>query len=228
MSLDPFQIVAIDGGAASGKTTLCLRVARTLGYGYLNTGAFYRCLALACLRGNCPPGDAGRVLSIAEALDVCLRGNPDSPAVFMGNEDVTQRIREPDVTALVSIIASDPSVRSRVIRLQREAAQVMAGELGGIVADGRDSTTVLFPKAAVKLLLVASEQAKRARSRRSALSFQQEVLERDRVDNQATGFLTAGPGVLVRESLEDSVDALVAEIVGLVEEARTSRHSAAE
>ena len=216
MTLEPFQVVAIDGGAASGKTTLCLGAARALGYGYLNTGAFYRCLALACLRENVLPADVERLVAMVGVLRVRLQGHPDRPAVFLEEEDVTQIIRSPDVTSLVSAVSSDPSVRAQVVLLQREAAQTMVDELGGIVADGRDSTTVVFPNAGVKILLVAADEARRARTLGSALSFRQGVLDRDRVDNEATGFLTAGPGVLVRDSLEDSVEILVAEIVRLV------------
>lgn len=223
MCLHPSQIVAIDGGAATGKTTLCLKVARALGYGYFNSGAFYRCLALTCLRETCSTEDGGRILSLAASMEVRLRGNPDSPAVVLENDDVTQVIRSPEVTSLVSAVASMPSVRRQVLLLQRSAARAMANELGGIVADGRDSTTTIFPNAAVKILLVASEEERRCRTRLSASSFRQEVLERDRLDNEATGFLEPGPGVLVRDPYRDSWDTLAAEIIALVEEARTSR-----
>jgi len=181
-------VIAIDGPAASGKSTTAQRVARRLGYLYIDTGAMYRAVTLAVLRRNCDPGDRERVEAIADTVSVELEQSSEgSLTVRLDGEDVSRAIRTPEVTACVSQVSQWPGVRARMVQIQKRI-----GANGGVVLDGRDIGTVVFPDADVKVFMVADLDA-RARRRHAELERQgavatveglaDQIAARDRTDS---------------------------------------------
>ncbi|MFS8581798.1 MAG: (d)CMP kinase [Limnochordales bacterium] len=152
-------VIAVDGPAGAGKSTVARRVAAALNYLYIDTGAMYRAIALAVLEEGVGPDDGAAVERLARGLDVELVPSAAGNRVLLGGRDVTERIRAPEVSAAVSQVAALPGVRRRMVQLQRRLA---AG--GGVVMDGRDIGTVVFPDADVKVFLTASAE-ERARRR---------------------------------------------------------------
>ena len=152
--------IAIDGPAGAGKSTVARRVAETLGYTYIDTGAMYRALAWAVLESGIAPGDTEVVSALAERLDVRLEWGQ----VRVGGEDVTEAIRTPEISNLTSPLSALPRVRSRMAALQQAMAR-----RGGVVMEGRDIGTVVLPEAEVKVFLTAS-QTERVRRRQEELA----------------------------------------------------------
>ena len=148
-------VIAIDGPTASGKGTVAARVARALGFAYLDSGALYRLVALAGLRAGLDPSDESGLTAIASNMQVRF----DSGQVWMASEDVTLAIRDEQISVRSSQAAALPGVRAALLRLQRDFAR-----LPGLVCDGRDMASVVFPQAMTKIFLTADAQA-RARRR---------------------------------------------------------------
>jgi len=153
------MIIAIDGPSGAGKSTLGRRLARELGLLYVDTGAMYRAAALAVVRANVNATDADEVARIAAGARIELAGDPDSLRVLLDGRDVSAEIRSEQITRLSSVISAIPAVRRNLVRRQRE----MSAQ-GGVVLDGRDIGTVVFPSADVKFFLTAVPEA-RARRR---------------------------------------------------------------
>jgi len=152
-------VVAIDGPVASGKSTTARGVARALGYLWLDTGAMYRAVGLAALEAGVPLSDADGLGALAEGSDVRLVREGAGVRVILDGRDVTELIRTAEVTHAASAVAVASRVRRRLVSLQQEA-----GRRGGVVAEGRDTTTVVFPDAELKVFLTAVGDA-RARRR---------------------------------------------------------------
>jgi cytidylate kinase len=150
-------IVAIDGPAGAGKSTLARRVAGKLGFLYINTGAMYRAVALWALRLNVATSDMHRLEQLAEAAQIELEMNDDR--VLLNGEDVSEAIREPHVSDAASQVSAVPGVRRALLALQRKMA-----ETSSVVMEGRDIGSVVFPQAQVKIFLDA-EPNERARRR---------------------------------------------------------------
>lgn len=183
-------IIAIDGPAGAGKSTVAQKLARRLGLGYLDTGAMYRALTLKALRERLDLDDERALARLASGMEVDTRhveGKRPPYRVFMDGEDVTSDIRSREVSAHVSRVSSHPAVRKEMLRKQR----LIAGK-GGVVVEGRDVGTVVFPNADLKVFLTAST-AERARRRYremkregyevSLRTVQQEMVRRDRLDS---------------------------------------------
>ena len=154
----PRLIVAIDGPAGAGKSTIARSLASSLGYAYLDSGAMYRCVALRGLESGADVDDAAAMGGIASDIDIRFEpGNPQR--VALGDRDVTGRIREADVAAAASRVSVHSAVRRAMVARQRAL-----GEGGGVVMEGRDIGTVVFPNAEVKVFLTATD-AERARRR---------------------------------------------------------------
>ena len=182
-------VIAIDGPAASGKSTTARRVAERLGYTYIDTGAMYRAVTLAALRRGLDPSDEAAVSALANALQIAFVRNPGTGNLqtLLDSEDVSQEIRTPQVTRNVSLVSSYAGVRGPVVALQQRM-----GEQGGVVMDGRDIGTVVFPNADLKIFMVANLDARAAR-RHVELQHQgtaigldnlaNELAERDRQDS---------------------------------------------
>lgn len=155
MSTPKNPVVAIDGPAGSGKSTVARRVAEALGLPALDTGAMYRAVTWAVLDGGLDPTDAAAVTAVARAIDLDV-----GPPVLVGGRDVNDAIRTAEVSAAVSLVAAVPEVRALLVAAQREWIEVH----GGGVVEGRDIGTVVVPDAVLKVYLVASEE-ERARRR---------------------------------------------------------------
>ncbi|REJ33322.1 MAG: (d)CMP kinase [Bacillota bacterium] len=152
-------VIAVDGPAGAGKSTVARRVAAALNYLYIDTGAMYRAIALAVLEEGVGPDDGAAVERLARGLDVELVPSAAGNRVLLEGRDVTERIRAPEVSAAASQVAALPRGRRRMGQLHRRSA---GG--GGVVMDGRDIGTVVFPDADVKVFLTASAE-ERARRR---------------------------------------------------------------
>ncbi len=155
----PSLIIAIDGPASSGKSTLSRLLARELGLLYLDTGSMYRAVALAVTEAGVNLTDTEAVGEIARRADIVLEGDPDSMRVTLDGRDVTEAIRTEQVTHASSVVSAVPEVRRELVRRQRE----MGRRGGGVVLNGRDIGTVVFPDADVKFFLTAvpGERARR-------------------------------------------------------------------
>jgi cytidylate kinase len=154
-------VIAIDGPAASGKSTTARLVAHRLGYMHIDTGAMYRAITLKILRSGVGEFYSKRVAGIVNATRVELRPVNGSMRVLLDGEDVTDDIRSPEVTAAVSSVSQIREVRQAMVNLQRQM-----GREGGVVLEGRDIGTVVFPDADVKIFMVASIDARAERRRR--------------------------------------------------------------
>lgn len=151
-------IVAIDGPAGAGKSTVARMVADRLGYLYIDTGAMYRAVAWKVLEDKLPLSDEGKITTLANKLDIHFEKQDSAQHIYADGEDVTESIRTPEATRLSSPVSAIHGVRKRMVDLQRKM-----GEEGGIVMEGRDIGTVVFPGAEVKVYLTASatERAQR-------------------------------------------------------------------
>ena len=179
-------IITIDGPAGAGKSTTAKRVAEILGYLYIDTGAMYRAVTLAVLRSKIEIAE-DPVSEFAHSLLIHLKPEADGQRTIVNGDDITDAIRDPGVTKNVSLISSFATVRSLMVNRQRELAAQ-----GGVVMDGRDIGTVVFPDAQVKVFLVAdiNERTKRRaadmRSRGIEIDdekLKQEIIERDGADS---------------------------------------------
>jgi len=221
----PGPVVAVDGPSGSGKSTVSRTVAARLGLAYLDTGAMYRAVTWWCLDQGLDLADSAAVADAATALDLRMGTDPSAPSVAVGGTDVTAAVRESRISAAVSAVATNLSVRAELQRRQRELIAAAAAERG-VVAEGRDITTVVAPDADVRVLLTASEDARLARraaelhGRTDAGAVEatrDEVVRRDRDDATVSTFHTAADGVVTLDSsalsLEETVEAL-ASLVG--------------
>ncbi|MFO1000038.1 MAG: (d)CMP kinase [Planctomycetaceae bacterium] len=154
------MIITLDGPAGSGKSTVARLLAERMNYRFLDTGAMYRAVALAVLKAAGDENDLGAVTKLVEACTIEFDGD----RLLLNQEDVTAEIRSPEVTAVSSIIASNPGVRNRLVELQRAI-----GRRGSMVTEGRDQGTVVFPDAEHKFFVTANLEA-RARRRQRELA----------------------------------------------------------
>jgi cytidylate kinase len=198
-----FRVVAIDGPAGSGKSTVARAVADALGVDVLDTGAMYRAVTLAVLDAGADPADAAAATDIARRVQIVL-----AHGVLLDGRDVTAAIRAPEVNAAVSVVAAHPGVREVLIAQQRKWAEMH----GAGVAEGRDMGAVVFPDARVKVFLTASatERAKRRAGDESAAS----IANRDVRDVPST--LQPTDDAFVLDTTDLSVDEVVAAIVARV------------
>ena len=156
-------IIAIDCPAGAGKSTVARGVADKLGYLYIDTGAMYRAIAWKVIQAGISITDVKAIVTLANKIDVKLENSDDEQRVFADDEDVTQAIRTTEATRFSSPVSAIQGVRKRMVDLQRKM-----GEQGGVVMEGRDIGTVVFPNAEVKVFLTASAD-ERARRRTEQL-----------------------------------------------------------
>ena len=226
-------VVAIDGPAGSGKSSVSKQVARRLGYGYLDTGAAYRALAWHALEHGVDTSDASSVLDVVGDFAFGIALDPDAYSVWVGETDVTRAIREPRVSDAVSGVARVPAVRQSVNAMFRSL--VAGSGYAGVVIEGRDITTVVAPDAPVRILLTAAPEVRAARRvvevvSQDAASVAAALHRRDAADSTVVDFMSAAPGVVVVDStqldFEGTVDAVLAVVREGLDAARAERPDA--
>jgi cytidylate kinase len=194
-------------------------VARELGLAFLDTGAMYRAAAWLAMERGIELTDTAAVAELVQKAEMDLVLEPDGFTIAIDGTDVTSAIRAPEVSAVVSSVATNLDVRADLVTRQRE---LIASTPGGIVAEGRDITTVVAPDADVRVLLVADPQARIARrhaelsDRADVEAVTDQVIRRDRDDSTVAQFTTAAPGVHVIDSTELSLEDVVSAICALV------------
>ena len=213
-------IVAIDGPAGAGKSTTARRVAERLGYVYIDTGAMYRAVAHAALQRRIPL-EEGAMKGLVDTISIDMRNTPSGPRTYLDGVDVTDEIRSAAVTNIVSTVAAMSGVRRSLVALQRHI-----GHAGGVVMDGRDIGSVVFPHAEVKVFLIADldERIRRRtteqRERGLALSeddIRSQIVDRDRLDSQrADSPLTKPDDATVIDTTRLTIDEQVEKILDLV------------
>jgi len=175
-------IIAIDGPSGAGKSTLAKRLAKDLGFIYLDTGAMYRALALKVLRQAVDLADDNRLGRVVDETEIDLRHSGGNLQVLLDGENVTEKIRTPEVSQMASKVSALKIVRAHMLLLQRAM-----GQRGSVVAEGRDIGTVIFPQADVKIYLDASPRCQElnAAGRRVELAETlREIEERDKRDSE--------------------------------------------
>jgi cytidylate kinase len=211
-------VVAVDGPAGSGKSSVSRAAAAKLGFAFLDTGAAYRALAWSVLEHGADPEDADDVTRVLRAFRFDTAEDPAEHWTRVDGRDVTDAIREPRVTAAVSGIARVPAVREALNEGFRE--RLTAAE-PGVVVEGRDITTVVAPDADVRVLLTASPEVRAARRARQLPDLHHEtvaaaIAERDAKDSQVVDFLEAADGVTTLDSTDLDFEGTVDALVGLV------------
>ena len=217
-------VVAIDGPAGTGKSSVSRAVARALGARYLDTGAMYRMVTRAVLRAGADPADAAASESVAGTVQMSVDADDAGDRYFIAGEDVSAEIRGDEVTRSVSAVSSVPAVRARLVALQRS----MAGGPGGVVVEGRDIGTVVLPDAPVKIFLTASAEtrARRRNDQNIAAGVADaydtvlaDVRRRDHLDStRPVSPLRAAPDAVVVDTSDLSEAQVIAHVLNLVEQ----------
>jgi cytidylate kinase len=207
-------VIAIDGPTASGKGTIAERVARALGYRYLDSGALYRLLAWRALERGVDVGDEAALARLAASMEPCFADG----RIEMDGRDVTDAIRREEVSRAASQLAVHPQVRAALLQLQRSRRAPP-----GLVADGRDMGTVVFPDASLKVYLTASVEARAARRYKQLIEkgfpaniavLSQELRARDQRDTQrAASPLKPAQDAYQLDSSELTIDEVVAQVL---------------
>lgn len=218
-------VVTVDGPAGSGKSTVSRLLARRLGYVYLDTGALYRALALKVSRSGLAADDRAGIAALCAGTAIALDGQGGETRILLDGRDVTGLIRTPEISMLASTVSALPEVRQRLLDVQREAARS-----GGVVAEGRDMGTVVFPGADVKFFLTAGPEE---RGRRRWLELKQrghevsldevlrDVVLRDRQDTEReVAPLRPSDDAIRVDSTGKGIEDVVEEMLGAVEAKR--------
>ena len=209
-------VVAVDGPAGSGKSSVSKKAALELGFGYLDTGAGYRALTLTALKNELDLETVGE-LDLAAIFTYSISTDPSNYWVKVGSEDLTEGIRSNEVELNVSKVAAQPKVRAFMRELTRSIA---AGcQMPGIIVEGRDITTVVMPDAQTRVLLTASEEVRlgrRAVDLQADGSISAQVSDRDKKDSKVVDFLNPAPGVKLLDTTELSLEGSVAALVDLI------------
>jgi len=216
MSTKRKLVIAIDGPAGSGKSTIAARLAQKLGYVNLESGAMYRALALKALEQSVSADDPDALRRLADSTVIQLDPQPDGNRVLLDGRDVSQRIREGDVTLAASRVSMHPAVREIMVARQRDM-----GALGGVVMEGRDIGTAVFPHADVKVFLDADARIRAERrvaqngthTPQEARRIVEDLVLRDQRDRtRAVSPLVAAPDAVILDTTHLSIDEVVAAV----------------
>jgi len=221
-------VIAVDGPAGSGKSSVCRGVASRLGLRYLDTGAMYRAMTWAMLDAGVDVNDAAAVAAQAPSVVIVSGTDPEVPTIHVASTNVSSRMREVTSDAAVSAVSAVPSVRERLVQIQRDAVadSVSAGQ--GIVVEGRDITTVVLPEADLKVFITAdpAERARRRAAQDSDLGKEAvdvdrthtALLERDAKDTaRTTSPLALAPDAVLVDTTALSLDEVVDHVCALVD-----------
>jgi len=226
MSVTRKFVIAIDGPAGSGKSTIAARLAKKLGYTNLESGAMYRALALEALEQNVSLEDAETLRHLATDTVIQLQPQPDGNRVLLDGRDVSQRIRESDVTLAASRVSMHPPVREIMVSRQREM-----GASGGVVMEGRDIGTAVFPNADVKFFLDADARVRAERrvaqngthTPEEAQRIIEDLVARDQRDRtRSVSPLVPAADAVIIDSTDLSIDDVVAQVEQVVRERLSS------
>lgn len=225
-------VVAIDGPAGSGKSSVAKGTARALGLAYLDTGAMYRAATWWCREQGVDLDDGPKVATVVAAMPLVMGLDPVAPSVHVSGVDIGEVIRRSEISAAVSKVATNLDVRAGLVA--RQQAVVDAERVGGfsagrgVVVEGRDITTVVAPDAQVRVLLTASAATRLARratevhgtaSAQTVAATRDQVLRRDADDSTVVEFHQAAPGVTTVDSTDLDLDQTIAAVLALVAEA---------
>ena len=223
-------IIAIDGPAGSGKSTIAQHLARKLGYVNLETGAMYRALGVKALESGVPLDDENKLYELAQLSTIALDPTPLGNRVLLDGRDVSQRVRDADVSDAASRVSVHPKVREWMVAHQREM-----GKLGGVIMEGRDIGTKVFPDADVKIFLDAKldvraqrrvTQVAAANDPNRARQIAEQMVQRDRRDTTRTEspLVPASDAVIV-DSSNLTIEEVIQQIDDIVRQ-RLEQHSA--
>ncbi len=213
-------VIAIDGPAGSGKSTIAARLAKKLGYINLESGAMYRALALKALTNHVSLDSGEALRQLALASDIQIEPSGEGNRVLLDGRDVSQRVREPDVTAAASLVSVHPAARQVMVARQREL-----GRDGGVVMEGRDIGTAVFPNADVKIFLDAHPEVRAERrllqtgpqSREDIQRIQSEIAARDERDRtRAASPLVPAADAVILDTTHKSIDEVVDDVEKIV------------
>jgi cytidylate kinase len=212
-------VVAVDGPAGSGKSSVSRAAARKLGFDYQDTGAAYRAFAWYCLQSGVDVMNVEEIVQAVPGFTYSIGTDPDDYFVRVGQTDVTEEIRTPPVTSIVSSIARVAEVRTHLIGLFRGI--IASSGRPGIITEGRDITTVVAPDAHVRILLTAEPGVRAARRAAEVdganhVDIAAQLSARDAKDSKVVDFLNAAPGVTTLDSTDLDFDQTVDTMVDLV------------
>jgi cytidylate kinase len=208
-------VVALDGPSGTGKSTVARRLAARLGARYLDTGAMYRAATVAALRDGADLADAVAITRVVESAKIVISTDPENASITLDGEPVDTHIRSPETTAAVSAVSAVPAVRALLVDAQRE----LIGD-GGIVVEGRDIGSVVWPTARPKVYLTASPET-RAQRRAGELhgdvkAVAADIARRDELDsNRAASPLVRSADAIELDTTELDIDQVVARLVEL-------------
>jgi CMP/dCMP kinase len=221
-------VLAVDGPAGSGKSSVCRGVAQRMRLRYLDTGAMYRAMTWAMLDAGIDVGDADAVAAHAGSVRIVSGTDPAKPTIHVGTTDVAGPIRGDAVTGAVSAVSAVPAVRERLVSLQRAEVQAAHDAGSGIVVEGRDITTVVLPQADLKVFITA-DPAVRARRRAAqdaelgkaevdVRETESALLERDAKDSQREASpLSLAPDAVVVDTTAFTLDEVIEQVCSLAE-----------
>jgi cytidylate kinase len=222
-------VIAVDGPAGSGKSSVCRGVAQRLGLRYLDTGAMYRAMTWAMLDADVDVHDAGAIAAAMAAVSIISGTDPLAPTIHVGSTDVAGPIRGDAVTGAVSAVSAVPAVRARLVEIQREEVSSARAARCGIVVEGRDITTVVLPDADLKVFVTADPEVRALRRAAQDVDLGKEavdigttkdaLLARDAKDSgRATSPLAVAPDAIVVDTTLLTLDEVINHVCALVDD----------
>jgi cytidylate kinase len=229
-------VIAIDGPSGTGKSSVSRAVAQRLDLAYLDTGAMYRALTWWCAQQGVDLDDHEAVAHAARALPLLMDTDPSAPSIQVAGVAIDAAIRTTEISASVSNVATNLGVRAELCRRQRVLIAESVATRGGVVAEGRDITTVVAPDADVRILMVAHQDARLARRAKelhgdadqaAMLATHDQIVRRDRDDSTVSEFMEAAPGVISLDTtlltFQQSVEAVLELVANLTASTRSDR-----
>jgi CMP/dCMP kinase len=227
-------VIAIDGPSGSGKSSVSRAVAQRLNLAFLDTGAMFRALTWWCIQKGIDLEDEAAVARAAKDLPLKMGTDPASPSVKVGGVSIDEAIRTTVISEAVSKVAMNLGVRDELCGRQRSLIAESVEAAGGVVAEGRDITTVVAPDAHVRILLSASQEARLSRRAKqlhgeagsaSVTATHDQIVRRDRDDSTVSQFMHAAPGVTLVDTSDLDLQQSVEAVLGVVRTSRTEAGS---